>query len=134
MSKASHIHPILILILIPIRTHPGLGIVNKTSLKIYNDPFSFFALLKSCLSGLIDAGQVPENERHNQPKKTKRSAQNKDELKAFADCVAMLVDMMDRGDQARARQGVQEVCAAWHSRQKSVRSSRFVIALGVLHQ
>jgi hypothetical protein len=27
----------------------GLGIVNKTSLKIYNDPFQYFAFLKCCL-------------------------------------------------------------------------------------
>lgn len=44
----------------------GLGIVNKTSLKIYNDPFSYFGFLKSCMSGLIDAGKIPENERQNQ--------------------------------------------------------------------
>jgi hypothetical protein len=44
----------------------GLGIVNKTSLKIYNDPYSFFSFLKSCMSGLIDAGKLPENERLNQ--------------------------------------------------------------------
>jgi hypothetical protein len=44
----------------------GLGIVNKTSLKIYNDPFNYFSFLKSCMSGLIDAGKIPENERQNQ--------------------------------------------------------------------
>ncbi len=76
----------------------GLGIVNKTSLKIYNDPFSFFMFLKSCMSGLIDAGKIPENERQNQvslsvnilnqliltflslfaqPKKPKRQSDNK---------------------------------------------------------
>jgi hypothetical protein len=44
----------------------GLGIVNKTSLKIYNDPFQFFNFLKCCISGLIDAGKIPENERQNQ--------------------------------------------------------------------
>jgi hypothetical protein len=47
-------------------TDSGLGIVNKTSLKIYNDPFNYFAFIKSCLSGLIDAGKIPENERQNQ--------------------------------------------------------------------
>lgn len=46
----------------------GLGIVNKTSLKIYNDPFCFFSFLKACMSGLIDAGKLPENERLNQVK------------------------------------------------------------------
>ena len=48
----------------------GLGIVNKTSLKIYNDPFCFFSFLKACMSGLIDAGKLPENERLNQVCKT----------------------------------------------------------------
>lgn len=48
----------------------GLGIVNKTSLKIYNDPFCFFSFLKACMSGLIDAGKLPENERLNQVKIT----------------------------------------------------------------
>ncbi len=47
----------------------GLGIVNKTSLKIYNDPYNFFSFLKSCMSGLIDAGKIPENERQNQVSK-----------------------------------------------------------------
>jgi hypothetical protein len=44
----------------------GLGIVNKTSLKIYNDPIFCYGFLKSCMSGLIDAGKIPENERTNQ--------------------------------------------------------------------
>lgn len=44
----------------------GMGIVNKTSLKIYNDPFYYFSFIKSCISGLIDAGKIPENERQNQ--------------------------------------------------------------------
>ena len=29
-----------------------IGIVNKTSLKIYNDPFNYFSFLKCCLSGM----------------------------------------------------------------------------------
>jgi len=44
----------------------GLGIVNKTSLKIYNDPFQYFNFLKTSISGLIDGGKIPENERINQ--------------------------------------------------------------------
>ena len=55
----------------------GLGIVNKTSLKVYNDPFFYFAFLKSCISGLIDTGRIPGNERWNQPKKPKRQSENK---------------------------------------------------------
>jgi hypothetical protein len=50
-------------------TESGLGIVNKTSLKIYNDPFQFFNFIKSCITGLIDAGKIPENERINKVKK-----------------------------------------------------------------
>jgi hypothetical protein len=44
----------------------GFGIVNKSSLKIYNDPFKYFEFLKCCITGLIDAGEIPENERVNQ--------------------------------------------------------------------
>ena len=44
----------------------GLGIINKTSLKVYNDPYFFYTFLKCCMSGLIDAGKIPENERQNQ--------------------------------------------------------------------
>jgi hypothetical protein len=44
----------------------GLGIVNRTSLKIYNDNLNYYTFLKCCLSGLILAGMVPENERCNQ--------------------------------------------------------------------
>lgn len=51
----------------------GLGIVNKTSLKIYNDPFNYFNFLKACITGLIDAGKIPENERQNQVSATIQS-------------------------------------------------------------
>ena len=61
----------------------GLGIVNKTSLKIYNDPFCFFSFLKACMSGLIDAGKLPENERLNQPKKPKRQVELGGQSAAF---------------------------------------------------
>ena len=40
----------------------GLGIANKFSLKIYNDPYSYLSFLKSSVSGLIDAGSIPDNE------------------------------------------------------------------------
>lgn len=44
----------------------GLGIINKTSIKIYNDPHDYFSFLKACITGLIEAGAMPENERINQ--------------------------------------------------------------------
>lgn len=48
--------------------HPedGMGIISKTSLKVYNDPFHYFNFLKYTCTGLIDVGQIPENERLNQ--------------------------------------------------------------------
>lgn len=47
----------------------GLGIANKFSLKIYNDPYNFLSFLKTSISALIDAGIIPDNERQNQPKR-----------------------------------------------------------------
>ena len=44
----------------------GLGIINRTSLRVYNDNLHYFTFLKHCLSGLIVCGLVPENERVNQ--------------------------------------------------------------------
>jgi hypothetical protein len=110
----------------------GLGIVNKTSLKIYNDPFTYFSFLKSCLSGLIDAGKVPENERQNQPKKAKRQAENKDEIFAFMQLKTLLVALLTRGDHMVARNRVQQVCALWQQRQKSIRNQRFAMALALI--
>jgi hypothetical protein len=49
----------------------GLGIANKFSLKIYNDPFDYLYFLKATITGLIDAKALPDNERQNQPKKNK---------------------------------------------------------------
>jgi hypothetical protein len=43
----------------------GLGITNKFSLKIYNDPYYFLTFLKLCVSALIDIGAIPENTRSN---------------------------------------------------------------------
>lgn len=62
-AKAARSHDMFATLQDPIL---GLGIVNKTSLKIYNDPHNYFSFLKSCISGLIDAGAIPENERQNQ--------------------------------------------------------------------
>ena len=60
-AKASHLKSDMFSVL-----QDDFGIVNKTSLKIYNDPYNYFYFVKSCLSGLIDAGKIPENERLNQ--------------------------------------------------------------------
>lgn len=110
----------------------GLGIVNKTSLKIYNDPFTYFNFLKSCISGLIDAGRIPENERQNQPKKAKRSAENKDEVIAFLQLKALLVGALNKGDNVLARARVAQVAQVWHQRAKAIRNHRFATALASL--
>lgn len=56
----------------------GLGITHKTALRIYNDPFLYYTFLKGCLTGLIDCGVIPENERNNRDKvrRTRKHLEN----------------------------------------------------------
>lgn len=96
----------------------GLGIVNKTSLKIYNDPFCYFNFLKSCISGLIDAGKIPENERQNQPKKPKRQTENKEEVFAYMQLKGLLVALLSNGEVMVARAKVQQVMTIWQQKSK----------------
>lgn len=96
----------------------GLGIANKFSLKIYNDPFNFLSFLKTTISALIDAGAIPDNERQNQPKKSKLQFQNREELQAFARIQRMLVEFLDSGNNAAARQFVQTITSHWQLRGK----------------
>ncbi len=119
----------------------GFGIVNKTSLKIYNDPFNFFNFLKSCMSGLIDAGKIPENERQNQvnlntcsflkmsecsffalqPKKpTKKLSENREELLAFMQMNSIMCALFTCGDVTQARAKIQQISDAWQDRHKVI--------------
>jgi hypothetical protein len=96
----------------------GLGIANKFSLKIYNDPYHFLFFLKSAISGLIDAGYIQDNERQNQQKKTKVRFENQDEYVAFNQLQAGLVQMLDAGNNAEARNYVYHVTTYWQQRAK----------------
>ena len=78
----------------------GLAIVNKFSLKIYNDPLQYLSFLKTCISALIDAGTIPDNERVNQPKRGKVAVENKEEIDAFEQIKSMLVALLDAGNNA----------------------------------
>eukprot|EP01034_Spumella_vulgaris_P022610 gene22610-28746_t len=88
----------------------GLGIVNKTSLKIYNDPYNYFNFLKSCMSGLIDA----------------------EELMAFLQLKTALVGMFNRGDHLVARSNIQHVSHVWQQRHKNIRNRRFATAVAIM--
>lgn len=110
----------------------GLGIVNKTSLKIYNDPFNYFNFVKSCITGLIDAGKIPENERvNNQPKKFKSQAENKEEIAAFHEIRKIIVDKLAKREHEVVREKVQQISNVWYRRQ-NIRSCRFSTALAIL--
>jgi hypothetical protein len=96
----------------------GLGIVNKSSLKIYNDPFLYLSFLKVSISALIDAGAIPDNERINHPRKYRIQSENQEELVAFAQIQKILSSHLDRGDNAAARQMVQQILDYWQQRAK----------------
>eukprot|EP01034_Spumella_vulgaris_P032604 gene32604-40232_t len=109
----------------------GLAIVNKTSLKIYNDPYFYYEFLKSCISGLIDAGKIPENERTNHPKKPKTPMQNDDELIAFLKMKNILVGLFNSdAEQGRAR--IAQITAVWTEKHKNIRNNWFTTAMNVL--
>ena len=78
----------------------GLAIVNKFSLKIYNDPLQYLSFLKTCISALIDAGTIPDNERVNQPKRGKVAVENREEIDAFEQIKNMLITLLDAGNHA----------------------------------
>jgi hypothetical protein len=96
----------------------GLGIANKFSLKIYNDPFMYLSFLKISISALIDAGAIPDNERVNQPKRNKVMVENKEELDAYDQIQKRLVSLLDAGDNAGAKHIVLLMTNYWQQRAK----------------
>jgi hypothetical protein len=96
----------------------GLGIANKFSLKIYNDPFFYLTFLKTTISALIDAGVLPDNERQNQPKRNKIAYQNREELQAFQRIQRMIVEALDSGNVVGAKALVSDVATFWQQRGK----------------
>lgn len=99
-------------------TEKGLGIANKFSLKIYNDPFMYLSFLKISISALIDAGAIPDNERVNQPKRNKVMVENKEELDAYDQIQKRLVSLLDSGDNAGAKHIVLLITNYWQQRAK----------------
>jgi hypothetical protein len=96
----------------------GLGIANRFSLKIYNDPFNYLIFLKNCISALIDAGSIPDNERLNQPKKNKQMFENKEEIEAFQHIQSTLVKLLDTNQTFGAKQYVLRITSFWQSKGK----------------
>jgi hypothetical protein len=129
-AKAEHLGSEMFLILQD--AQKGLGIVNKTSLKIYNDPYNYFTFLKSSISGLIDAGCIPENERSNQPKKSKRHLENKEEVAAFMQLKMILSHFISHGDGQGCRIRIQNILSVWQHRNKVIRNRRFSTALALM--
>eukprot|EP01038_Epipyxis_sp_PR26KG_P007797 gene7797-10592_t len=111
----------------------GLGIVNKTSLKIYNDPYKYFDFIKTCLSGLIDAGLVPENERQNQPKKPKHVEENIEEFAAFNQMKDILTAMIKNDKKSTAKFKIEQILDIWQHGHKNIRAKRFVVAVSILN-
>ncbi len=106
----------------------GLGIANKFSLKIYNDPFLYLSFLKTCISALIDADAIPDNERLNQPKnRSKMQDEKKEEITAFEEIRARLVSLLDKGDNVEARNVVLHITSYWQVRGKVSESTAFFL-------
>lgn len=106
----------------------GLGIVNKTSLKIYSDPYGYFNFIKACISGLIDAQAIPENERLNAQvtKKSRRGSRNRDEVEAWEYIRTSLVAMFQAPDMLNsARERIAQIMAFWQAKGKTIRNERF---------
>lgn len=96
----------------------GLGIANRFSLKIYNDPLNCLSFLKISLSALIDAGAIPDNERLNQPKKNKMNLFNKAEVEAFQQLQQMLLGFLDNNELIGGKNFITHVNAHWQMRGK----------------
>jgi hypothetical protein len=104
----------------------GLGIANKFSLKIYNDPFNYLTLLKISISALIDAGVIPDNERQNQPgttttttnRRSKSMVYNAEEVNAFYCIQKQIISLLEANNQTEARHLVQVMTTHWQLRGK----------------
>jgi hypothetical protein len=96
----------------------GLGIANKFSLKIYNDPYFYLIYLKTCISALIDAGAIPDNERIGNPKRNKTVVENQEELDAYEQIKQALVAFLDAGENMSARKMILQITSYWQQRAK----------------
>ena len=98
----------------------GLGIANKFSLKVYNDPFKYLYFLKTTVTGLIYAGVIPDNERLNQSKSNKVMVENKEELEAYDQIQKRLLSLLDSGDNAGAKYVILQISDHWKRQNSGV--------------
>jgi hypothetical protein len=100
-------------------TESGLGIANRFSLKIYNDPFGYLSFLKFSISSLIDAGAIPENERMNKPFKkgaTKALPRMEEEITAYNELKNRLIQLLDSNKHNEGKSLVQVITTHWQFR------------------
>ena len=96
----------------------GLGIANKVSLKIYNDPLFFLTFLKTSVSCLIASGAIPDNERINQRRRTQEMFENKGELDAFHALKSLLIQTIEMKNLDLALECVKQVTQLWDNKAK----------------
>lgn len=109
----------------------GVGIANRFSLKIFNDPFLYMTFLKTSISSLIDAGKIPDNVRQSKPIKHKSNASDQEELSAFESLKQIIVDDLDQ-EGGRAKDMISNIATYWQQRSQFVRNRRFMTALSVV--
>lgn len=96
-------------------TKKGMGLANnKLSLKVFKDPFLFLTFLKTSISGLIDAGYIPDNERQNHPKPVNTQNVNKEELSAYHEIIRLMSVCLSSENIKGARNMAQDITAHWH--------------------
>lgn len=115
----------------------GLGIVHKTALRVYNDPFFYYAFLKASMTALIDNGFIPENERQNRekPKKPKKQTGAADELNYFLQLSQHLLGLMETNNHAQLRTNISHIVSYWqHLNHKDRRNRQkyFYYALDII--
>lgn len=103
----------------------GLGIANKFSLKIYNDPYYYLSFLKLSLSALIDCGMIPENERVNISQKpavksTASKIQDSNEYNKFMQLKTMVVSALDSKKIDEAQKIVEVIAVYWQDNKREV--------------
>jgi hypothetical protein len=104
----------------------GFNIAHKCSIKIYTDPCHYMTFLKLSLSGLINAGILPDNERVNQPH-TRRSMdtiEDSEELRMYNELAALLGKYIST-DIEKGKRCVEYVVRLWSSNSKVRNFRRF---------
>ena len=113
----------------------GLGIIHKTSLRVYNDPFSFFIFLKLSITGLIECGTLKENERVSQsnPKTRRRHFEVESEFASFMEMKKLLVDL-SKSNLNVLKAKIDEIMLIWQNKSiKLGQSRKFVKAVQILN-